>query len=392
LSFDGAIVVVGAGAAGMASAIAAARAGKKVLLLEKGAACGGTMANSLIHTIGGLYDSEGNYLNEGLPVELAEKLFNADTNTRQRKIGRTWTLSVDPTVYQQVTQSWVGEENNIHFLPDTVISSLSVDNKTVTSLMLSGSGKQGQVNAPVAVIDTTGCADVIRSIDENLAVESDPPPLAALIFQLNNVPPDMMEFPRNVALLRKIRRAAAEGEIPEQCAHAWIDKGVTGNEIYVKLSVRLDRDWRDLDVQNALVNKTIIARDALLAYMTRLPGFDAVTLGKTGALGIRDGGRFHGDYQLTVDDVRSLAKFDDAACRCCWPIEYWDSNTGVELEYLETGGYYEIPLGSLSVYGYTNLWGAGKCLSADMLAQASARVIGSCWAMGQAVGRAVTDR
>ncbi|NOY17541.1 MAG: FAD-dependent oxidoreductase [Gammaproteobacteria bacterium] len=392
MNFNGAVVVAGAGAAGMAAAIAAARAGGNVVLLEKDTACGGTMTNSLIHTIGGLYDGDGDFINEGLPVELAERLLDADSSTHQRKIGRTWTLSVNPAVYQQITQAWVSEEKNICFLPDTVINHVSVENNTITSLKLSVSGELCGVELPLAVIDTTGCADVIRSIDRNLAMEGDPPPLAALIFQLNNMPSEMMAFPGNVALLRKIRRAAAEGKIPEQCAHAWIDKGVTGNEAYVKLSVRLDTNWRDPSVQAALVKKTRIARDALLDYITSLPGLGDVTPGETGALGIRDGGRFYGDYQLSVDDVRSLEKFKDCACKCCWPIEYWDSDTGVELEYLESGGYYEIPLRALRVRGYTNLWGAGKCLSADRLAQASARVIGSCWAMGQSVGYAVVGQ
>ena len=40
--------------------------------------------------------------------------------------------------------------------------------------------------------------------------------------------------------------------------------------------------------------------------------------------------------------------------------------------------------------GYENLWAAGKCLSADALAHASARVAGTCWAMGEAAGKAAT--
>ena len=40
------------------------------------------------------------------------------------------------------------------------------------------------------------------------------------------------------------------------------------------------------------------------------------------------------------------------------------------------------------VCGLRNLWAAGKCLSADRYAQASARVVGSCWAKGEAAGTA----
>jgi len=40
------------------------------------------------------------------------------------------------------------------------------------------------------------------------------------------------------------------------------------------------------------------------------------------------------------------------------------------------------------VCGLRNLWAAGKCLSADRYAQAPARVVGSCRAMGEAAGTA----
>jgi hypothetical protein len=61
------------------------------------------------------------------------------------------------------------------------------------------------------------------------------------------------------------------------------------------------------------------------------------------------------------------------------------------LEYLEDGATYDIPLGALTADGVDNLWVAGKCLSADPRAQASARCVGTCWAMGAAVARAAVS-
>src|SRR5207249_11898371 len=109
---------------------------------------------------------------------------------------------------------------------------------------------------------------------------------------------------------------------------------------------------------------------------------------RPGEVGIRDGGRVRGEYCLSAADVRQGRKFADAACRCDWPIEYWDPDEGVSLEYLPDNSYYEIPLRSLKVQGLHNVWVAGKCLSADRAAQASARVVGSCWAMGETAGEA----
>src|SRR5262249_22758239 len=107
-----------------------------------------------------------------------------------------------------------------------------------------------------------------------------------------------------------------------------------------------------------------------------------------GQLGVREGGRVRGEYCLSREDVLQGRKFADAACRCAWPIELW-GDQGVSLEYLPPGSYYEVPLRALQVVGFSNLCAVGKCLSADVWAQASARVVGCCWAMGQAVGQTV---
>jgi len=105
-----------------------------------------------------------------------------------------------------------------------------------------------------------------------------------------------------------------------------------------------------------------------------------------GQLGIRDGGRIQGEYCLTEDDVKAGQRFEDAACRASWPIEHWHPDTGISLEYLPVGQDYDIPLRCLKVKGFGNWWAIGKCLSAAPRAQASARVAGTCWAMGEAVG------
>jgi hypothetical protein len=128
----------------------------------------------------------------------------------------------------------------------------------------------------------------------------------------------------------------------------------------------------------------------MLRFVRQLPEFDEATLGHVGELGVRDGGRIVGEYCLTANDVRSGARFSDGVCRSAWPIEYWHPESGVSIEYLD--GHYEIPLRALTLKGSENVWAAGKCLSADRLAQASARVVGTCWAMGEAVGRAAALR
>ena len=129
-------------------------------------------------------------------------------------------------------------------------------------------------------------------------------------------------------------------------------------------------------------------RDELVPFLKRFQSFSEATVTRTGKLGIRGGDRVKGEYCLTEEDVRSGRKFPDPACRCCWPIEYWDPDKGVSIEHLPVDTYYEIPLRSLKVQGIENLWVAGKSFSADIRAQASARVVGSCWSMGEATAKA----
>src|SRR5438876_436946 len=68
------IAVVGSGAAGIAAAVCAARAGCSTLLLDKNISAGGIGGFSGLTTLCGLFDDTGNFLNNGFSREFAEAL------------------------------------------------------------------------------------------------------------------------------------------------------------------------------------------------------------------------------------------------------------------------------------------------------------------------------
>jgi len=68
------IAVIGSGAAGIAAAVSAARAGCSTLILASGPAPGGTGGFSGLTTLCGLYDDAGKFLNEGFSHQFAEAL------------------------------------------------------------------------------------------------------------------------------------------------------------------------------------------------------------------------------------------------------------------------------------------------------------------------------
>ena len=91
-----------------------------------------------------------------------------------------------------------------------------------------------------------------------------------------------------------------------------------------------------------------------------------------------------GQYLLTGADVLAARKFPDAVARCAWPIEQWGTDGIARFRHLPQGTHYEIPARSLRAARIENLFMAGKTISADVDAIASARVMGCCLATGAA--------
>jgi heavy metal translocating P-type ATPase len=375
------IVIVGAGAAGIASALSAAMQGASVVLLEQSGQLGGTVTQALIHTLGGFFDDQGNFLNPGLATELTERLTQASSLTCQRRIGKTWTLSVDPQVYAQVVSNWINEYTSIKVSYHTTITSVSVNAGYIDQITaVNSSENQPYILCPQVLIDTTGNANIVRQIDPSLVKEG--VALAGFILQLRGIVPDAVRFPKGVALLQRLRTAVANDELPAECANLWLDSGVYPDEVYVKfnlISTAYDKE------QMATVAKQ------LLTFLQARPDFSTAFISAHGQLGIRDGGRIRGDYILTKADLQKGRRFTDVVCRASWPIEYWHPQQGVILDYFPPGHSYDIPRRSLQVSGLRNLWVAGKCLAAEPLAQASARVVGTCWAMGEGLAKTIIE-
>ena len=89
---------------------------------------------------------------------------------------------------------------------------------------------------------------------------------------------------------------------------------------------------------------------------------------------------------LTNDDVVSGAKRKDSIARSAWPIEL-HSGEKPRLEWL-LDDYYDIAYDNFVPLKGEGLLVAGRCLSAEHEAMASARVTAQCFSYGQAIGMA----
>ena len=121
---------------------------------------------------------------------------------------------------------------------------------------------------------------------------------------------------------------------------------------------------------------------------TSVPGFEhSYLLEVAPQIGIRETRRIVGRYVLAEAEVLGGASFPDAIGCCGWPVEKHVLG-GVEWRLVGGRGYYQLPYRCLLPQGVDNLLVGGRCLSATQDAQASARVSGPCFVMGQAAGTA----
>ena len=98
-------------------------------------------------------------------------------------------------------------------------------------------------------------------------------------------------------------------------------------------------------------------------------------------LGIRDTRKIDADYNLTEEDVRGEARFEDSI--------------GIYPEFIDgygililptTGRYYQLPYRNLLPKGVRSLLVAGRSTGGDRVAHASTRNMSCCAALGQAAG------
>ena len=167
------IVVVGAGAAGIAAAVSAARAGAKTLLLDQRPAAGGTGGFSGLTTICGLYDDAGKFLNAGFTREFAELLAEAGAPI---KMGRVWVLQYRPERFREVADYLVSAGPNLHAQWNTRLADVTLEAGRITRINGISVG---------AVIDCSGTAEVARAVGAECLATDETTQASAIVFEGN---------------------------------------------------------------------------------------------------------------------------------------------------------------------------------------------------------------
>jgi len=343
------IVVVGSGAAGIAAAVCAARTGHTTLLLDKNSSAGGTGGFSGLTTLCGLFDAAGKFLNAGFTREFAAAIAEA----APVQMGKVWVLPYRPEKFRAAAEKFFAAEPKLQTRWNTPLENVVVESNRIVSINGIAVG---------AVIDCSGTAEVARAVGADCLATDETTQAPAVIFPLQNVTRNLSSPAAAAQVLLPLARAG----FPPLNFQASLEPG--------KLTVKFTGQAEQ-------------AKDLIQFLRSNIAGFENCSTPLTKFTEARRAGRMIiGQYLLTCDGVLAGKRFPDAVARCAWPIEQWNAAGIARHRYLPPGTHYEIPARSLRAANVENLFMAGKTISADVDAIASARVMGICLATGASAG------
>jgi len=398
MAFD--VIVVGSGSAGSSAAIAAARCGANVLLIEKLPFLGGTSTAVLdtfygfwtpgkapLKVVGGIGDDVVAGLRRLGPVLERPNSFGAGTG-----------VTYHPDELKVVWESLV-REAGVRVLLHGFVQAAEVRDGHVGAITVATKAGLMQVSAKV-VIDASGDADLCHfaGFGYELAGEDEPAQTLTTTFRMANVDVTRRRGISKDDFNALMADAASSGdyELPRREGSDHITPVA---HMTATIMTRIDSYRRDRDqVTNAsdpwlLTEAEMAGRRQALEYVRflidRVPGYEDARLATFGAqVGVRETRRVYGDHRLTRDEVLAASQFDDQIGLCGAPIEDHHGGHNTAWTYLPEGKTVGIPYRTLVVRDAQNALVAGRCFSATHGAHASVRSMAQCMAMGQATGTA----
>jgi glycine/D-amino acid oxidase-like deaminating enzyme len=394
------VVVVGSGSAGSTAAIAAARTGASVFLVEKLPFLGGTSTAVLdtfygfytpgtrsLRVVGGIADEVVVALGTLGPVVLRANSYGAGT-------GVTYHPEHLKVVWERLTVQ-AGVRVVLHaFLQDAVVR----DGRVHEAVVATKAGLR-RIRGRV-YIDASGDADLCfhAGFGYEQAGEEAPAQTLTTTFRMVDVDLERRRSVPKAEVDAAMRDAAASGayDLPR---HEGSDHITPIDRVTATVMTRVAGFRReDGYVVNAtdpafLTDAEMAGRRQALEYVRflvdRVPGYEHAALAAVSTqVGIRETRRVYGDYRLTRDDVLAARRFEDEVGLCGAPIEDHHAASDTRWQYLPDGEAVGIPYRSLLVRDAANVLVAGRCFSATHDAHASVRSMAQCMAMGQAAGTA----
>lgn len=401
------VLVVGSGPGGLAAAVSAARAGVSTMLVERYGCLGGNLTHVGVEGIA-WYRQEKTVDVEGIGIEFEQraKTFGAAAPEPQ-----SLSLAINAEMFKIVADNWV-QEAGVDVLLHAIAVGVIRDGDGLKGIIIeSKSGRQAILAK--RVIDATGDADIaaLCGVPCRKTPKEDMLPVTVM-FSCSGVdrarfleyvranPKKYRDWGKNWEietggkedelfspyLEEPFDKAREKGIIPpglKSIGGTWSAISDSGEATYLNMVHLLEYDGTDVrDLTRGEMEGRRQAMLAIKALQHFAPGFEQAALRNFGmTIGIRDTRKIIGRYDLTEQDVRGQARFDDSIG--IFP-EFIDGYGVLVLP--TTGQYFHVPYRSLVPQGIDNLLIAGRSVAGDKISHAAIRNMMCCTVTGQGAG------
>ncbi|HEX3929919.1 MAG TPA: FAD-dependent oxidoreductase [Nocardioides sp.] len=402
------VVVVGSGPAGLAAAIAAARSGVEVSLVERFGCFGGNITAVGVEGMA-WYRREQTVEANGLGREFEVRAHELGAAVPE---SQSDSYEIDAEGFKVVADLLV-EEAGVHPMLHRLVVAPVMDGDVVRGVITESKAGREAILAQ-RVIDASGDADVAHRAgaptrttprEEMLAasvmfhlagvdkaaflagVRDDPQTYADWSAGDWEIETDGKEDELFSPYLRKpFERAIRDGVLPATLTTlggTWGAVHDTGELTYLNIVhlPGIDGTHPD-DLTRGEIEGRRQAMHAIEALRRYTPGCAGARLRNFGmTIGIRDTRKIEAAYDLTEADVRGQARFEDSIG--IYP-EFIDGYGVLVLP--TTGRYYQVPFASMVPRGPRNLLVPGRSSGGDRIAHASTRNMSCCAVQGQGAG------
>lgn len=384
------IIVAGGGFAGVGAAVAAARMGRSVLLIEEKGCLGGAAANSLVLPFMPYYTFinqpdgkwEMKYLVRGIFREITEKLHDRDE----------FDVNFFNTDYLKYVLDNLVLQSGAEVLFHSRITDVTVRNRRLESVITASRGGKNIFGAD-CFIDATGDANLVCMSGCGFTLGRSGDHLCqpmTLCFRISGV--NMAEFERELPKMQQLyKEYLAAGRLRNVREDILAFRTVDENIIHLNSTRVVKLDPTD---PFALSRAEVEGRAQMVELADFLKSnFDICKnlhiVSSAPEIGVRESRMAAGEHLLTGRELVDTVKFPDAIAAGNYEIDIHNpEGSGTSHYYFPAGEYYTVPYRSLVVRDADNLLVAGRCISCDHEAQASVRIMPICCATGQAAGTA----
>lgn len=393
-SFD--VIVAGAGVGGVCAAVAAARGGCRVALLEAAPEIGGTGVHSPVGLVCTWFDVTGRPINKGLYAEILPYLYAPDGHPREDI--HTYREEELKAAYLRL----LAAEPSLSVFTSSAVARVHVRNGSLTSVQTS----DGRAFSAPVFVDCTADGNLAaaagasfhkgRDVDGKLQPGTLTFRVERVDFRAFGLDPTKPHWARwdnfhvfsdaLLPLYRKVKDAGLTSN-PKTSILCFPDR--EGTSLLFNQTHIMGVDPTDpASLRSAMEEgRKQIAEfwDAIREHPAFSKGAKITVFEK---MGVREGRRILGDYILTGEDCLGEARFDDMVAACGYAVDIHDpsGSGGSRLEWIPGSGYYHIPFRCLVSRDFSNLLLGSRCISGTHEAHSSYRVMPPISAIGQAAG------